>query len=69
MTLSYETNSLILTLADDGIGFSAESVPGMGLLSMRERIEGIGGELEIDSSGEGTCIIARVPLSGTISFS
>lgn len=63
VTLSYETESLILTLADDGIGFSADAAPGMGLLSMRERIEGVGGELEIDSSGEGTCITARLTLA------
>ena len=37
----------------------------MGLLSMRERAEQVGGTLEIESApGGGTTVCARVPLAG-----
>lgn len=60
--LSHEVDALTLTIVDDGVGFAADAAPGMGLLSMRERIEGIEGELEITSSSAGTRLSAQVPL-------
>lgn len=57
---------LLLEVVDRGRGFDVESIPagGLGLLSMRERVRLLGGELEIESaSGTGTRIVARVPLS------
>jgi len=56
-----------LTIADDGIGFDPEkrSQPnnrrGLGLLTMAERAESIGGRLRIDSApGRGTRVIVEV---------
>jgi len=53
-----------LEIADDGIGFDPEAVNnggGMGLVSMRERAERLGGTLQIDSRpGEGTKVKVRV---------
>ena len=56
-------------VADDGIGFDVESVKGkldtgcLGLLGMEERLEEIGGHLQINACpGEGTEIRFIVPL-------
>jgi signal transduction histidine kinase len=56
---------LELVIQDNGRGFNFEEVTGqgMGLLSMRERMEALGGQLIIDSSpGQGTRIIASCRL-------
>jgi len=61
---------LVLAIRDDGIGFRTElngDQPGLGLVSMRERIHLIGGDFAISSSpGAGTAINAKVPLPATI---
>ena len=55
-----------LTISDDGVGFDTEQarlVPGLGLISMRERMHLIGGEFEIASTAErGTRILARASM-------
>jgi PAS domain S-box-containing protein len=55
-----------LTVHDGGRGFDPESVSqdgGLGLTSMRERLNLVAGELSIESQpGGGTTIVARVPL-------
>lgn len=53
-----------IAVKDDGCGFDPDSATeGRGLLGMRERIELLGGEIEIRSgSGGGTEIAARVPV-------
>ena len=60
------TDSLELTVADTGAGFDpSESLAskGLGLISMRERLEMIHGEFSIRSKpGTGTTVYARVPL-------
>ncbi len=56
---------LTLSVADDGVGFDVEAVwgKGLGLVSMRERLEAFGGSLEIRSSrGLGTRVEVTVPL-------
>ena len=56
-------NGLMLRISDDGIGFDLEQTPGsgFGLVSMRERIQGLGGELLISSEpGNGTIVEARI---------
>ena len=57
--------TLILTVVDDGAGFDVESVwgNGLGLVSMRERVESIGGTLAIHSEpGAGTRLEAIMPV-------
>ena len=57
---------LNLRVTDEGIGFdpdSREANEGLGLLSMEERLHGMGGRLSIQSSpGGGTCVEAILPL-------
>jgi signal transduction histidine kinase len=57
--------ALTLTAVDDGVGFDVGGAwsRGLGLLSMRERVEAIGGGLRIDSTpGAGTRLEVTVPL-------
>jgi signal transduction histidine kinase len=57
---------LSLTIADDGVGFdvSALSGEGLGLISMSERLQSVGGAIAIRSApGAGTRIEVRVPLA------
>jgi PAS domain S-box-containing protein len=69
LTLEQIGSEVILRIRDDGRGFDPDrSFPGhLGLHSMRERMAGVGGDLEIDSSrGRGTSIRARLPLADSI---
>ena len=57
---------LTLTIVDNGSGFDVESVSatGLGLISMRERLEPLGGTLKIQSRpGAGTRLEILVPVS------
>ena len=51
---------------DDGPGFDVAAVRnGVGLTSMRDRLDAVGGEVAIVSSpGRGTRVIGRIPLGG-----
>ena len=63
--LAANETELSVSVVDNGIGFDAEvmSANGLGLLSMRERLEMIRGRLEVQSSpGCGTRVKATVPL-------
>ena len=57
-------DSVVLEVADDGVGFDPNgSFPGhLSLRSMRERGTGVGGSLEVVSArGRGTRVVVRVP--------
>lgn len=64
--LARENSALSLTIADDGRGFAYDAVAGqggVGLVSMQERTDLLGGVLDIDTNpGEGTRVTARVPI-------
>ena len=64
--LRTEGEALVAGVIDDGRGFDRASVrAGVGLSAMRERVEGLGGEIAIRSRpGEGTSVTVRVPLGG-----
>jgi signal transduction histidine kinase len=56
--------ALGLEVIDDGVGISEDRVAGVGLSSMRERAEELGGTLAIEPRPEGgTRVLARLPLS------
>ena len=60
-------NELRLRVNDSGIGFDSESPgakQGLGLVSMRERLRLVGGDISVDSrSSSGTQINASVPMA------
>lgn len=60
-----EDDTIVVMVEDDGRGFdTADLTNGFGLAGMRERIEGLGGEFELDSAqGRGTHVVARLPIS------
>ena len=66
------SHSLTLSVVDDGIGFDVERSwgTGLGLISMRERVESVRGTFEIHSRpGNGTRLEIHVPFSGVVTDS
>jgi two-component sensor histidine kinase/streptogramin lyase len=63
--LGIESRWLTMKVADNGPGFEPSGInEGQGLVSMRARAEGLGGELQINSNhGSGTTVLLRVPLA------
>jgi signal transduction histidine kinase len=54
--------SVALTVRDDGLGMTAPegASPGVGLLSMRARLNKLGGDLRIASGSDGTTLVATL---------
>jgi signal transduction histidine kinase len=76
VTLSYMEDEVRLDVLDDGDGFVANAGEpvtraegGFGLIAMRQRVERLAGQLDIESeAGRGTAVSASVPaipLGGT----
>jgi signal transduction histidine kinase len=67
ITIAFRERDDVLefSVADDGVGFSAETNgSGTGILGMRDRMAVFGGDAEIESSpGRGTTVRGRVPVS------
>ena len=65
MTLEHGGGNLELTVVDDGIGFDTTTPStGLGLISMRERLDPLGGTLQVKSTyGHGTSIRASAPVT------
>lgn len=62
LTLSYAGSVVLLDIRDNGTGIHNPDGKGFGLSSMRQRLRGVGGSLEIESTpGEGTAVSATVP--------
>ena len=66
--LERDAHHIRLTVADDGVGFDlsrlgeAGSTPGLGLITMRERVELAGGRFQLRTRpGEGTEITVDLP--------
>jgi signal transduction histidine kinase len=54
-----------LAVRDDGIG-GADPSRGSGLVGLKDRVEALGGTMAIAGAlGEGTSVVARIPLDGT----
>jgi signal transduction histidine kinase len=66
--LSASDVALLVEVSDDGVGLSAGGAraPGVGLYSMRERAEELGGSCRIESPpAGGTRVFARLPLEAS----
>jgi signal transduction histidine kinase len=65
--LLVEDTTLHLAIRDDGIG-GADPCQGSGLLGLSDRIEALGGTLQVISpAGNGTTLLLEIPLEGPIS--
>src|SRR5262249_52739991 len=63
VTLTVENERLFLVVRDDGIG-GADPGRGSGLIGLRDRVEAVGGLLEITSkAGSGTSLTVALPFS------
>lgn len=66
MYLTFDDEHAVLRVVDGGVGFdlrAARRSESFGLLSMRERVEGLGGTVSVRSApGQGTEIEIRLPL-------
>ncbi len=62
--LHWEGEIIHLMVQDDGTGFDAERVRGLGLLGMEERVNHLGGVFTIDSQpGRGTLLKIQLPVA------
>ena len=62
LELESDTARLTLQISDDGNGFDQQTpVAGLGLHSMRERVEALGGSFAIDSDSQGTRLLVTIP--------
>lgn len=69
ISLLASDKDLVLTIRDDGRGFANEARQGggIGLVSMRERADALGGHLDISSSpGAGTIIQVKISLNSPV---
>jgi signal transduction histidine kinase len=66
LEMSGDKHSCRISLADDGQGFDSNN-PQMryspGLMGMRQRVEGLGGRIQIESKAGGTQLHVEVPMS------
>ncbi len=63
--LAEEDGRLIFSITDDGRGFDSATTPrGSGLQNMADRLDAVGGSVEVESApGRGTTITGRIPVS------
>lgn len=61
VALRQTKRAIVVTVRDDGRGFSEERGDRHGLRGMRERAESIGAELDVSSSATGTCVTLSIP--------
>ncbi|RJP28322.1 MAG: hypothetical protein C4536_12890 [Actinobacteria bacterium] len=70
VSLLRDEEKVVLEVADDGVGVSvsvAGAAPGLGMTSMMERAEEMGGKLSIESEeSRGTTLTVSIPVSGGI---
>lgn len=65
--LAEKAQTLQLRITDNGAGFDpAQVTPGVGLVSMRERVEALGGALTVHSDTTGTTLQAELPLEAQL---
>jgi signal transduction histidine kinase len=73
--LSCSAHDIRVEVKDRGVGIAPEKkmamdsagTPGVGVRGMRERLRQLGGNLDINSDGNGTTVLAQLPISSTSS--
>jgi signal transduction histidine kinase len=59
-----EPGHIVLSVQDDGKGFDARHVRGLGLVGMEERVNHLGGSFQVKSEpGHGTMLVVELPLT------
>jgi signal transduction histidine kinase len=62
VSVTSDQNLIRVQIEDDGVG-GADPTKGSGLRGLADRVETLGGTLRVESpSGQGTSIIAEIPL-------
>lgn len=62
VTVLANTEEVVVTVADDGVGLGASFRSGLGVTSMRRRVEALGGAFSLtDRDRGGTALQARIP--------
>jgi signal transduction histidine kinase len=62
VAVATEDSVVDVAIRDDGVG-GADPAEGSGLVGLRDRVEALGGTIEITSgAGTGTSLVARIPL-------
>ncbi len=65
LTVDESRDALVLEVTDDGVGLPDDRLAGVGMSSMRERAEELGGKLAVERNPEGgTRVLANLPLPG-----
>jgi signal transduction histidine kinase len=68
VSIREEGDELVFSIRDDGTGFDSAAGTGNVLLNLADRLDANNGQLEVRStSGGGTSILGRIPLSSPIS--
>lgn len=64
VVVEQEARRILLTVEDDGSGFDAHRVRGLGLVGMEERVHHLGGNFSVRSTpGAGTKVAVELPLA------
>jgi len=64
VVVSQEQSKIVLSVEDDGRGFDAGRVRGLGLVGMEERVRHLGGEFQVRSQpGAGTKVAVELPIA------
>jgi signal transduction histidine kinase len=63
VSLALDNDNLKMEIKDDGVGLPKARAHGIGLDSMRERAEELGGRFELSSSQRGTQVCAEIPIA------
>jgi signal transduction histidine kinase len=64
VVVEQHARSIHISVEDDGRGFDAHRVRGLGLVGMEERVNHLGGAFEIESKpGAGTRVTVELPLA------
>jgi signal transduction histidine kinase len=63
VTATRASGELLLGVMDDGVGLTQPYVSGIGITSMRSRIQALGGVFDLSPApGGGTLLQARIPV-------
>jgi signal transduction histidine kinase len=63
VSMTFVSNELVLCVVDDGVGLGRPYVSGIGITSMRSRVQALGGVFELGSAPDGgTLLRARIPV-------